>query len=100
MLVVVDDVEVRRCVQAVSVVEAKVRNVGCVSHSRDLVPAFKVSSSVFVNMRVLVYCTFVAHVYILCMCVCVRACVCVYFSVCVRACMRVISNGLCTKLAF
>ena len=45
MLVVVDDVEVRRCVHAVSAVEAKVRNVGCVTDSRDLVPAFKVSLS-------------------------------------------------------
>ena len=40
---VVDDVEVRRCVQAVSAVEAKVRNVGSVTDSHDLVPAFKVS---------------------------------------------------------
>ena len=45
MLVVVDDVEVRRCAQAVSAVEAKVRNVGCVTDSRELVPAFKVSLS-------------------------------------------------------
>ncbi|KAK7109116.1 hypothetical protein V1264_013219 [Littorina saxatilis] len=41
VLVVVDDVEVRRCVQAVSVVETKVKNVCNVRESRDLVSAFK-----------------------------------------------------------
>ena len=43
VLVVVDDVEVRRCVQAVSAVEVKVRNIGSVSSSSEMVSGFKVS---------------------------------------------------------
>ncbi|KAL8604954.1 hypothetical protein ACOMHN_028582 [Nucella lapillus] len=54
VLIVVDDVEVRRCVQALSVVEDKVRKVCSLTHSRRLVPAFKELTEALLYMTMVV----------------------------------------------